>query len=373
MNEVGAWMGSGSKGSSSFMFYKLENFVKRNFQWPFSSEEVFHWQPLLLPFFNWEMFMKPNFRAPERNEDVRSCLRSLCVWQTRGNCIWARTANSDPNKIQVYLTAQKIIGQYCWKFPHRTYKFPLHSCGIDPGKYEMGQHTQRRTQKCVWPSHLQDLFYFQQYTDFSPTKQLTNIPEQVQALSPATGRKVKSMSTPGGIKFDLVSFSKHAKTWVQAGYECWIRPVHGLLSQGKCWAQQATYSWSSITIYFMDQKIRYHFWRFLKVKRLWRKMVIFQWKSMQLKTMGVFLLLRLGAICFSPSFLQKIPLVTYIPSYWEAGRCPECSPTSRAAPTSLPSVGLVLLLWLLSRGRFVRWTELWASCPAAASASGALL
>lgn len=81
------------------------------------------------------------------------------------------------------------------------------------------------------PSHLQDLFNSQQYTDFSPTKQLTNIPEQVQALSPATGRKVKSMSTPGGIKFDLVSFPKHAKTWVQAGCECWIRwsPYSGKL------------------------------------------------------------------------------------------------------------------------------------------------
>lgn len=92
---------------------------------------------------------------------------------------------------------------------------------------------------------------------------------------------------------------------------------------------------------------------------------------MQFKIMGVLFLLRFGAICFRPSFLQKIPLVTHFPSYWEAGRCPGCSLPSRAAPTSLPSVVWVLLLWLLSRGRFVSRAGLWASCPAAASPSGA--
>lgn len=107
----------------------------------------------------------------------------------------------------------KIMGQCCWKLPHGTYKCPLHSYGRNPEKYEMGQHTslEGEPQKCVGPSHLQDFFNSQPYTDFSLTKQLTNIPEQVQALSPAPGRKVKSMRTRGRIKFDLVSFPKTCK------------------------------------------------------------------------------------------------------------------------------------------------------------------
>lgn len=124
----------------------------------------------------------------------------------------------------------------------------------------MGQHVSFRGEpRNVWDPATCRICSTHSKLDFSPTKQLTNIPEQVKALSPATGRKVKSMSTPGGTKFDLVSFPKHAKTWVQAGCEYWIRPVHCLLTQGNCCAQQTTYSWSSITIYFLDQKISYQF------------------------------------------------------------------------------------------------------------------
>lgn len=161
--------------------------------------------------------MKPSFRAPERNEDVRSCLRSPCDWQMRGNCRWARTANSDPNKVQIRLWCVWLHKNYTavlLKIPSQNIQVSIKFLWQRSWKIWDGSahFFWTRTQECVGPSHLQDLFNSQQYTDFSPTKQLTNIPEQVQALSPATGRKVKSMSTPGGIKFDLVSFPKHAKT-----------------------------------------------------------------------------------------------------------------------------------------------------------------
>lgn len=197
-------MGLGNRSSSIFVFYKLDNFLKRNFQWvTFLVRESFPLAitpvPLLLiaPLSYWEMFMKPSFRAPERNEDVRSCLRSPCGWQMRGNCIWARTANSDPSKIQIQLwclTAQKLQGNTLYslilKIPSQNIQVSLTFLWQRPWKIWDGpvHFFWRRTQKCVGPSHLQNLFNSQQYSDFSPTKQLTNIPEQVQALSPATGR-----------------------------------------------------------------------------------------------------------------------------------------------------------------------------------------
>lgn len=122
---------------------------------------------------------------------------------------------------------------------------------------------------------------------------------------------------------------------------------------------------------FHGSEDKVSFWRFLKVKGLCRKTVISNGSKCNLKLWVFYFFWGLEPFAFPPFFLQKIPLVTHIPSYWEAGRCPKCSPTSRAAPTSLPSGGWVLLLWLLGRGRFVSRAELWASCPAAASASGA--
>lgn len=64
--------------------------------------------------------MKPSFRALERNENVRNCLISPCDGQMGGNFICARTANSDPNKIQIRLWCawlHKNTGQYP-VFPH---------------------------------------------------------------------------------------------------------------------------------------------------------------------------------------------------------------------------------------------------------------
>lgn len=255
--------------------------------------------------------MKPSFRAPERNENVRNCLRSPCGWQIRGNCVWARTANSDPHKIQVRLWCawlHKNTGQYP-VFPHIENSLTEHTSVHYIPMAEMLENVR-------WASTLL-LEENPEMCGSQPPPESVQLPAIHWFLSNKTAdkhsrassgtepchcRKVKSMSTPGRIKFDLVSFPKHAKTWVQAGCECWIRPAHDLLTQGNCWAQQTTYSQSSITIYFMDQKIRYHFWRFLKAKGLCRKTVIFQWKEMQLKTMGVLFLFEVWSHLLFPFF-----------------------------------------------------------------------
>lgn len=53
-------------------------------------------------------------------------------------------------------------------------------------------------------------------------------------------------------------------------------------------------------------------WKFLKVKGLCRKTVVFQWKQIQLNTMGVLFLLSFVPTCFSPLFFRKfLKLLTF--------------------------------------------------------------
>lgn len=211
---------------------------------------------------------------------------------------------------------------------------------------------------------------------FSLTNQLTNIPEQVQASSPATGRKVKSMSTPGGIKFDpdYSLFSKHTKIWVQAGCECCIRPVPGLFTQGNSHTWQNVCSWSSITLNFMDQKIRCHFWH----EDSWRwkdcvgKELFSDGSKCNLKLWVVYIFWGLVPFAFPPFFSRKFQRLPIFQPTEKLEDAQSAAWLPGPPPCLCPAVRGCVLLWLLSGGRFVSGAELWAPHPSASSASRAL-
>lgn len=86
--------------------------------------------------------------------------------------------------------------------------------------------------------------------------------KHVQAPSPATSRKVKSMSTPGGIKFDPDCNLFHEACRNLGASQLWMldkASVWSAYSGKHSHAQQNIFSLSSLTMDFMDQRIRHLF------------------------------------------------------------------------------------------------------------------
>lgn len=254
--------------------------------------------------------------APERNETVRCWLRSLCGWQMRGNFIWARTANSGPNELWIRLwcvrlhkncrtiqlknpsqNTQVSITFLCQR-PRKIGDGPAHFCFLRRSPEMLG------TQLPAGSVHLPAIHQFLSDTHSSLTNK-----EQVQALSPASGRKVKWMSTPRGIKFDpdYCLFPKTCKSlgaswlWMLDKASTWS----AYSGKQSCPAEHIFLVIHHHVFHGSEDKVSLLKWRFLKVEGLCRKRVIFQWKQMQLKTMGVLFLLRFGPICSPPLLFSR--------------------------------------------------------------------
>lgn len=92
---------------------------------------------------SWDCFCSS--RAPERNEAQSCWLRSQRGWQMRGNFIWARAANSGPNKLWITLCWVRLHKNsesfICWKTPRRTHRCLLHPYGRELEKHKMGQRS----------------------------------------------------------------------------------------------------------------------------------------------------------------------------------------------------------------------------------------
>lgn len=302
--------------------------------------------------------------APERNETVRCWLRSLCGWQMRGNFIWARTANSGPNELWIRLwcvrlhkncrtiqlknpsqNTQVSITFLCQR-PRKIGDGPAHFCFLRRSPEMLG------TQLPAGSVHLPAIHQFLSDTHSSLTNK-----EQVQALSPASGRKVKWMSTPRGIKFDpdYCLFPKTCKSlgaswlWMLDKASTWS----AYSGKQSCPAEHIFLVIHHHVFHGSEDKVSLLKWRFLKVEGLCRKRVIFQWKQMQLKTMGVLFLLRFGPICSPPCFsLEDSSGYPYfkLPRSW---KMPRAQPDCQGHPKSLPGSAWVRATVVLSGRRFV--------------------
>lgn len=171
---------------------------------------------------------------------MRCWLRSPCGWQMRGNFMWARTANSGPNKLWIRL--------WCVWF-HKNYRIILLKNPLQNTQVSITFLWRRPSVR--WAS---TLLLFKEnprnawdpaISRFCPSP--SNTPASLWQTSWQTFQsKFRRRAPPlagrwnqwapqeeSSLILTVVSFPKHAKTWVQAGCECWIRPVHGLLTQGK--------------------------------------------------------------------------------------------------------------------------------------------
>lgn len=120
----------------------------------------------------------------------------------------------------------------------------------------------RKTQDGPEEAGTQQLSTSQQYTRCFPAPRLMSTAKHVQALSPATSRKVKSMSTPGGIKFDPDCNLFHEACRNLGASQLWMldkASVWSAYSGKHSHAQQNIFSLSSLTMDFMDQRIRHLF------------------------------------------------------------------------------------------------------------------
>lgn len=268
----------------------------------------------------------------------------------RGNFIWARAANSGPNKLWISLCwvwLHKNSGSFiCWKTPHKTHRCLLHPYGREPEKHEMSQ-------KRLGPSSWQDVSISQQYTRCFPAPQLMSTAKHVWAPSPAAGRKVKSMSTPGGIKFDPDCNLFHEACRNLSASQLWT------LDEASTWsaysgkhsrAQQNIFSWSSLTMDLMDQRLRHLFgsddsWK-------WRDCSGLFSTKCNLKLLVFYFFWGLAPFAFSLSSPENS----------------SAYPTLQLSSSqSLPGGTLVgAAVTVLNEA------ELWASCPSAASPSTAL-
>lgn len=291
--------------------------------------------------------------------------------------MWARTASSGPNKLWIKLwcvwlhkTYRTILLKnpsqnmqmsitFLWRRSRKIWDGPAHFCFL------------RRTQKCLGLCCLQDLSISQQYTIFSPTNQLTNIPEHVQAPSPATGRKVKSMSTPGRIKFDP-DYNLFPETCKNLGAsQLWM------LGKASTWSAYsgkqscpAEHIFVVIHHHSTDQKLRYYFWS----ENSWR------WKDCEEKGLfssGSKYNLRLQVFDF---FWGLSPLAS--PLFRKFLKLPMFQATKKVEDVQstdwLPGPPHISAQRCVGAQCAAQWwpighrTEMWTSCPSAASMLRAL-
>lgn len=184
---------------------------------------------------SWDCFCSS--RAPERNEAQSCWLRSQRGWQMRGNFIWARAANSGPNKLWITLCWVRLHKNsesfICWKTPRRTHRCLLHPYGREPEKHKMGQK-RLGPSSCPPPSNTPVAF---QHPGWWALQSMS----RHWAPPPAERWNQWVPQGESSLILTAISFTKLAETLVQASCECWIRPVCGLLTQENTVMPSRTY------------------------------------------------------------------------------------------------------------------------------------
>lgn len=124
---------------------------------------------------------------------------------------------------------------------------------------------------CIWlpavgSSSRQDLSMSQQSTFCSLAPTWWAVQSTFWFWAPSQAEKLNQSAPQGefSLILTIMSFLKHAKMLVQDfSFQLWMLEKAGERSaySGKhsC-AQQNIFSWSSITVYFMNQRIRHNFW-----------------------------------------------------------------------------------------------------------------
>lgn len=226
-------------------------------------------------------------------------LRSQCGLQMRGNFVWAKTANSGPNRLWIRLCCiwlhknpriimskkplqnTKVSVPSAWQRTQTPWDRTAHSSFLR-GTFKMGGTS---------GMHLSPSSRIQQPAGFVHVPavnlllsgtHLVSSPEHVLVLSPITSREIKSISTTGGIQLN-----PNYNLFPEACKNVGARFLFPAVNAGKGWwevcllrkTQLCPAKHIFMVIYhcvFHESKDKAQFlkWWFLKVKGLFRERII---------------------------------------------------------------------------------------------------